>query len=127
MNARCYRCGWSFPLNREALEEAAVASAGQKAHVMHCPRCRQAIRIPMDQIMNALPPGWTPPAPSDAPAPASEPVAAETGGEAQPSSEPAAPIAPAQRRSERRHRHSGKANSGDSAAVPAAKKSTHPT
>ncbi len=126
MNTRCYRCGWSFSLNREDIEAAAVASAGQKAHVIHCPRCRQAIRIPMDQIMQALPPGWTPPAPSGEPESTAEPAAAEPAGEAQEASEPAQPAEPAQRRSERRHRHSGKANSGNSAAVPAAKKSTHP-
>ena len=60
MNTRCYRCGWSFSLSREAMEEAAVSDAGQKAHVIYCPRCRQAINIPMDQIVRALPPGWTP-------------------------------------------------------------------
>src|SRR5438270_11138234 len=74
MNTRCYRCGWSFSLSREALEEAAVGSAGQKAHVIHCPRCRQAISIPMDQIMRALPPGWTPSAAASPAASEAEPV-----------------------------------------------------
>jgi hypothetical protein len=127
MNTRCYRCGWSFSLSREAIEEAAVNSAGQKAHVIHCPRCRQAIRIPMDQIMRALPPGWAPPAKVGDQAAAAEQAAAETAAGPEPTSEVAEPAQPSQRRPERRHRHASKTNSGDSAAVPAAKKGTHPT
>ena len=123
MNVRCYRCGWSNSLSREAIEAAAVSSAGQKAHVIHCPRCRQAIRIPMDQIMRALPPGWTPPA-------AAEPAAANQPAEAPAPAEPAPaggePAEQPQRHHERRHRRASKTNPGDSAAVSAAKKSTHP-
>ena len=127
MNTRCYRCGWSFSLSREEIEEAAVGSAGQKAHVIHCPRCRQAIRIPMDQIMRELPPGWTPAVANGdhtpAPAEAGTAPAAETADNLAPAAQPAQ----ASERHQRRHRHSGKTNTGDSAAVPAAKKSTHPT
>ena len=126
MNTRCYRCGWSFSLSREAIEEAAVSSAGQKAHVIHCPRCRQAIRIPMDQIMRDLPPGWTPAVAAGEPANVAEEAApqpvVETGANPEPASEPAQ----ASERHQRRHRRSGKTNTGESAAVPAAKKSTHP-
>src|SRR5579859_3466622 len=135
MNVRCYRCGWSNSLSREAIEEAAVSSAGQKAHVIHCPRCRQAIRIPMDQIMRALPPGWTPPAAATDTA-AAEPAAAEPAAASSQAAETPAPAEPApdagepaeqpQRHHERRHRRAGKTNPGDSAAVSAAKKSTHP-
>lgn len=129
MNTRCYRCGWSFSLSREALEEAATASAGQKAHAIRCPRCRQVISIPMDQILRDLPAGWTPAAAASpaageaaatAPAEAAAPAEPETA--ASPAPEPAASNA----RSQRRHRHSGKTNIGDSAAVRAAKNSTHP-
>lgn len=130
MNTRCYRCGWSFSLSREAIEEAAVSSAGQKAHVIHCPRCRQAIRIPMDQIMRDLPPGWTPSAPSgEQAATAPETTASAPAGAASqaPEREAAGASDQARPRSERRHRRSGKTHSGDSAAVLAAKKSTHPT
>jgi len=138
MNTRCYRCGWSFSLSRETLEEAAVSSAGQKAHVLHCPRCRQAISIPMDQILRALPAGWTPAA---AAATVASPAAAEgveatgassgkAGAEAvKPAvAEVAASPEPPETgaRPQRRHRRSGKTNIGDSAAVPAAKNSTHP-
>lgn len=63
MNTRCYRCGWSFSLSREAIEAAVAqaAATGEKSHVEHCPRCRQAIKISVDQLKRALPPGWTPP------------------------------------------------------------------
>jgi hypothetical protein len=121
MNTRCYKCGWSFSFSREALEEAAVTSTGQRAHVIHCPRCRQAIRIPMDQITRALPDGWEPPAAT------AVPTNEEAAASAQTVAEAAKPAEPTQRRAERRHRHSGKTNSGNSAAVPAAKKNTHPT
>ena len=77
MNTRCYRCGWSFTLSREAIEAAAVSSAGEKAHVVHCPRCRQAIRIPMDQITRSLPPDWQPPGEADTQA---APLTAEPAG-----------------------------------------------
>ena len=124
MNVRCYRCGWSITLSREAVEAAAVSSAGQKAHVIHCPRCRQAIRIPMDQIMRALPAGWTAPEAAEPAGPAAE---AASAGAAQAAPEPA-PAEPAEeqpRQAGRRHRHASKANPVDSAALPAAKQDTH--
>ena len=131
MNTRCYRCGWSFSMNREALEEAAASGVGQKAYVIHCPRCRQTIRIPMDQILRALPAGWTPAAAGDQPAAPTEGVAdhdAEVAAEPEKAAQTdlAAEGAAVSDRSQRRHRHSSKTHSGDSAAVQAAKKSTHP-
>jgi hypothetical protein len=125
MNTRCYRCGWSFSLSREALEEAAVSSAGQKAHVIHCPRCRQAIRIPMDQILRDLPPGWTPSAAAGEPAQTAGEPANQSAEEQSANPAPISEPAQAPERHQRRHRHTGKINTGDSAAVPAAKKSTH--
>jgi len=123
MNTRCYRCGWSFSMSREALEEAAVSGAGQKAHVIHCPRCRQTIRVPMDQILRALPAGWTP-NPAAENSTAAPAAASETQSVVSTAPEPEA--AAAADRSPRRHRHSSKSQPGDSAAVPAAKNSTHP-
>lgn len=124
MNTRCYRCGWSFTLSREAIEAAAVSSAGEKAHVVHCPRCRQAIRIPMDQITRSLPPDWQPPGEADTQA---APLTAEPAGATASGGETAVETA-ATPHSGRRHRHSGKtstSNPGKSAAEPAAKLSTH--
>jgi hypothetical protein len=111
MNTRCYRCGRSFSIGREAVEAAAVASAGQKFHVVYCPNCRTAIKMPMDQVMRELPPGWQPPAPA---ADVSQQPAVEA-----PSAEPAAPPevkveTEAEHKSHRRHR---RAKSPDSPAV----------
>lgn len=124
MNTRCYRCGWSFTLSRETVEAAAVSSAGERAHGVHCPRCRQAIRIPMDQIMRSLPPGWK--NPGDV-TPENAAAMPEPAGEAAGVGEPG-PAAAATPYPGRRRRHSGKKSSslsGKPAAKPAAKLSTH--
>lgn len=60
MNTRCYRCGWSFSLSREVIENAVANAGNDNIHVEHCPRCRQVIKIPIQQLRRALPPGWTP-------------------------------------------------------------------
>lgn len=78
MNHRCYQCGWSFTLGREAVE-AAVAQAGQeKTFALPCPRCRRINKIPVLQLRRTLPPGWTPPpvetGPAITPTPVSEPA-----------------------------------------------------
>ena len=83
LNARCFRCGWSFTLSREMIAAAltSVAGAGDKYHVEYCPRCRQAIKIPMDQLKRAAPAGWQPPAPPAAtPTPATLPCCATAPG-----------------------------------------------
>ncbi len=104
MNARCYRCGWSFTLTRETIA-AAVANAdarGDTFHVEPCPHCKQAIKLPLDQLRHALPPGWKPEPPPPAPAPeakAAEPPAPEAAA-----SEPPPPA----HKEKPRHRHAGK-------------------
>jgi hypothetical protein len=89
MNARCYRCGWSFSLSRDAIAAAVTAAdaRGDTYHVEPCPRCKQAIKLPLDQLRNALPPGWTSAAEAtpvaEAPAaPASAPAAEAKADEA---------------------------------------------
>lgn len=78
MNVRCYRCGWSFSLSREMIVEALTAASqtGARHHDQRCPRCRQTLKISMDQIRRAAPPGWTPPQPGgeEAPQPETEPA-----------------------------------------------------
>ena len=65
MNVRCYRCGWSFTPSRDMIEAAltAASASGARHHDERCPRCRQMLKISMDQIRRAAPPGWTPPKP----------------------------------------------------------------
>lgn len=67
MNTRCYRCGWSFSLSRETMSAAVAQAEATKAkyHVEHCPKCRQAIKLPVDQLKRAVPP--TKPAPEAEP------------------------------------------------------------
>src|SRR3989304_712600 len=69
MNVRCYRCGWSFTLGRDMIEAAltTASASGAKHHDERCPRCRQMLKISMDQIRRAAPPGWTPPKPEAQP------------------------------------------------------------
>lgn len=62
MNHRCYRCGWSFSLGREAVEMAVAQAGKEKVYALPCPRCRQINKIPIKQLRNNLPAGWTPPA-----------------------------------------------------------------
>ena len=105
MNARCYRCGWSFTLSRETIA-AAVTNAdpqGDKFHVEACPRCKQAIKLPLDQLRRALPPGWTPePAAVSAAAPTEQPAVAPEAG-ASP-----ADIPPASKEKSRHHHRPSK-------------------
>jgi hypothetical protein len=96
MNARCYRCGWSFSLSRETMA-AAVADAearGSSFHVEPCPKCKQAIKLPLDQLRRALPAGWTP----ETTAPPEEAPAAPPAAEARPEEEQAAKTKPHHRR-----------------------------
>ena len=80
MNTRWYRCGNSFSLSREVVETAVAAASDDKYYVAYCPRCRQANKIPMQQLKRSLPVGWTAPVASGAaatpePEPTPEPVA----------------------------------------------------
>lgn len=100
MNTRCYRCGWSFSLGREAVETAVAAAlaSGAKVHVEYCPRCRQVIKMPVDQLRRSLPPGWTPPeageasaaAPAESTPAATRPAQAAAEANGAPEAEPAA-------------------------------------
>lgn len=58
MNIRCYRCGWSFSMSRDAISLAVTHAQTTKAkyHVEHCPKCRQANKVSVDQLRRAAPP-----------------------------------------------------------------------
>jgi len=95
MNARCYRCGWSFSLSRETIA-AAVAEAdarGSSFHVEACPKCKHAIKLPVDQLRNSLPPGWKAETAEAAASPAEGP-AAPPADATQPDEPPAAKAKP---------------------------------
>lgn len=87
-------------MSREAIA-AAVSAAdarGDTFHVEPCPRCKQAIKLPLDQLRRSLPPGWTPAAEA-APA-AEEPAAPAPAAEAEANE---AASAPATKGKPRRH------------------------
>jgi hypothetical protein len=128
-NTRCYRCGWSFTLSRETIAAAltGAASTGAKYHVEHCPRCRQAIKLPVDQLKRAAPPGWTSAAPEAQTAlPAAVAPLAAPSPEPSPESAPASPAEAPVPVAEKRARKRGAAKpapAGESKA-PTAKKTT---
>ena len=72
-------------MSREAIAAAVTAAAAQpdKFHVEPCPRCKQAVKIPLDQLRRALPHDWTPageitsPVAKEPAAPPAEAAAAE--------------------------------------------------
>jgi len=140
MNMRCYRCGWSFSLSREAVGAAlANASApGAKHHVEHCPRCRQVLKIPLDQLKRSLPPGWRPAEQPATPAPLAEVgvPAGHTETPGVPSNPPAAPLpaapeglaTPVKGKSRRRHTSKSVATtSAPDSAEPSRKSDAKPT
>ena len=137
LNARCFRCGWSFTLSREMIAAALTSAAGpgDKYHVEYCPQCRQAIKIPMDQLKRAAPAGWKPSAPPAAPptpapslTPASEPAPAPSAPAAQAEAAPrSAPAEMAKAVKPARKRRAGKSADTKGAAkakAPVAKKTS---
>jgi hypothetical protein len=112
MNTRCFRCGWSFSLSRETIENAVANAGSQKIHVEYCPRCRQVIKIPIQQLRRALPSGWTP---------ESRKQAAEAGPDTAASEMPVAPDLPAASTSEPSKRGASKPAASKRAAAVAAR------
>jgi hypothetical protein len=57
LKSRCYRCGWSLTLSPEDITAALEQAKAKKAsyHVEHCPRCKNAIKLPLRQLQDALP------------------------------------------------------------------------
>lgn len=78
MQMRCYRCGMSFAVKKEevAFALAALEEEGGNHYDAHCPRCRTANSVSIEQLRKAAPrPAETE---SDKAAPAPEEEAQET-------------------------------------------------
>ncbi len=78
MQMRCYRCGMSFAVKKEevAFALAALEEEGGNHYDAHCPRCRTANSVSIEQLRKAAPrPAGTK---SDKAAPAPEEEAQET-------------------------------------------------
>jgi uncharacterized C2H2 Zn-finger protein len=84
MQLRCYRCGWSFAINKDeiAFALASLESRGGNHYDVRCPRCRHSNRIALEQLRRATPRPV-------------EPAAAPTEGNS-PSSESPEPPKPAE-------------------------------
>ena len=74
MQIRCQRCGWMQTLGREsiALTLAEAQQSHEQHHVIDCPRCRHAIKVPVADLRRRLPadyplPEIAPPEPESAP------------------------------------------------------------
>lgn len=57
MQLRCYRCGNSFAINKEeaAFALKALEETGGTHYDTHCPRCRHANRVSVEQLRRAAP------------------------------------------------------------------------
>ena len=77
MQLRCYRCGWSFAINKDEIAFAVTALEGSHGnhYDVRCPRCRHSNRVALEQLRRAVP------RPAE---PAAEPVEQQTPGEATP-------------------------------------------
>ena len=95
MQVRCQRCGWMLTLGREAIA-LALAEAQQsheQHHVVDCPHCRHAIKVPVADLRRRLPanyplPEIAPPATHSEPRPEPESAAEEAAPVAENQKEP---------------------------------------
>jgi phage FluMu protein Com len=57
MQLRCYQCSWSFGIGKDeiaaALEE--LQASGGTHYDAHCPRCKRANKISLEQLKQSLP------------------------------------------------------------------------
>ncbi len=54
---RCQYCSWAFQMSPDSVASALAAADATQArhHVEHCPRCRKALKIPVDQLRHHAP------------------------------------------------------------------------
>lgn len=57
MQIRCYRCGMSFAVKKDEMEFAlsALEAEGGSHYDAHCPRCRTANRVSIEQLRKSVP------------------------------------------------------------------------
>ena len=57
MQLRCYRCGWSFAINKDEIAYAlkALEESGGSHYDAHCPRCKHANKISVEQLRRVAP------------------------------------------------------------------------
>jgi hypothetical protein len=62
----CYKCHWSWSLNREAVQAALDSLEPEaKYYAVECPHCRRTNKVTIKQLKRALP---RPPRAAEAPA-----------------------------------------------------------
>ena len=86
MNVRCFYCGWNFNLTPAEIATAGAEADASRAttYMVHCPKCRRAIKVPVKQMRRFVPRGGiAQPAPASGSesAPPAEEAAGETGAE----------------------------------------------
>jgi phage FluMu protein Com len=57
MQLRCYQCGWSFGISKEEIAAAleALQASGGTHYDAHCPRCKRANKVSLEQLKRSLP------------------------------------------------------------------------
>ena len=58
IKTRCFKCGHAFTLTEQFVANALAASGvtGKPAHyTAECPRCRQAIKVPLNRVRLPVP------------------------------------------------------------------------
>jgi phage FluMu protein Com len=57
MQIRCYRCNWSYAINKEEIAFAleALEESGGNHYDARCPRCRHTNRVSLEQLRQAAP------------------------------------------------------------------------
>ncbi len=57
MQIRCYRCGMSFAVKKDEMAFAlsALEAEGANHYDAHCPRCRTANRVSIEQLRKVVP------------------------------------------------------------------------
>jgi phage FluMu protein Com len=57
MQLRCFQCGWSFGIGKDEIAAAleALQASGGSHYDAHCPRCKRANKISVEQLTRSLP------------------------------------------------------------------------